>query len=75
MRVGIVGLGAIGSVHAAAWARTETEFAGCFDTSEESAQTIAQKYGVRAYTSFEVLLEDVDIVDICTPTRITYRYL
>ncbi len=70
MRVGIVGLGAIGAVHAAAWAETKAEFAGCFDTSEENAQAIAQKYGVRAYPSFEALLDDVDIVDICTPTHL-----
>jgi predicted dehydrogenase len=70
MRVGILGLGAIGAVHAAAWAETEAEFVGGFDPLPENAQAIAAKYGGRAYPDIESLLEDVDIVDICTPTHL-----
>ena len=70
MRVGILGLGAIGAVHAAGWAEIGADFAGGFDPHPENAQAIAQKYGVRAYPSVEALLADVDIVDICTPTHL-----
>jgi predicted dehydrogenase len=37
---------------------------GCF-----SAQ-LAVRYGIRSYSAFTDLLEDVDIVDICTPTAV-----
>lgn len=70
MRVGIVGAGAMGSVHAAGWAQTGATLAGIYDASEVSAQILAERYGVRSFPDLVTLLSDVDVVDLCTPTHL-----
>lgn len=70
MRVGIVGVGAMGATHTAAWKQTDAQLAGVFDTKAEHASALAQRYGIRAYASLDALLQDVDVVDICTPTHL-----
>jgi len=73
IRVGIVGAGAMGTVHAAAWTETEAKLVGFVASSEESAQAAASKYGARAYSGLDALLNDVDVVDICTPTHLHHE--
>lgn len=68
MRVGIVGSGTMGEVHAAGWRSTEAELVGCFSANREQAQRLAGEYGMRVYDDYPALLNDVDIVDICAPT-------
>ncbi len=68
MRVGIVGVGAMGSTHAAAWSQTDAHLVGIVDTMQEQASALAAQYGARSYASLEALLHEVDIVDVCTPT-------
>ncbi|NTV52249.1 MAG: Gfo/Idh/MocA family oxidoreductase, partial [Candidatus Firestonebacteria bacterium] len=70
MRVGLVGAGAMGSTHAAAWSQTGVQLAGLFDTKGEQASALASQYKTRTYASLDVLLQDVDLVDICTPTHL-----
>ena len=70
MKVGIAGVGFMGSTHAAGWAATNAELIGfCAETSEE-AQALAKQYNVRVYADLAVLLNDVDVIDICTPTHL-----
>jgi myo-inositol 2-dehydrogenase/D-chiro-inositol 1-dehydrogenase len=68
MRVGIVGAGTMGSVHAAAWRSTEARLVGCSSAQQFQSDQLARLHGIRIYRAFSDLLEDVDIVDICTPT-------
>jgi predicted dehydrogenase len=73
MRVGIVGVGAMGTVHAAAWRQTPAEVVGFVATTAATAEPLAAAYGARAYGSLEELLHDVDVVDLCTPTHLHYE--
>lgn len=66
MRVGIVGAGTMGSVHAAAWAQTEAELVGVH--SLRAGAELASRYGAKAFDRYEDLLEAVDVVDLCVPT-------
>ncbi len=68
MRVGIVGAGVMGQVHAAAWAETAAELVGVASVDTEAAQALASRYGVRAFNSYEALLEATDVVDLCVPS-------
>jgi predicted dehydrogenase len=70
MRVGIVGVGFMGSTHAQAWYQTEAEMVGFAAETQEEAGPLAQQYGVRIYPDLQTMLNDVDIVDICTPTHL-----
>jgi len=70
MKVGIVGVGFMGTTHAAGWAATDVEIVGfCAETPEE-AQSIAPQYQARIYPDLKSLLNDVDVIDICTPTHL-----
>lgn len=70
MRVGIVGVGGMGSTHAAAWKATPAEIAGFVATTEAHAQPLADQYGALVYPDLAAMLADVDVVDICTPTHL-----
>lgn len=71
MRIGIVGAGSMGEAHTPAWqalAGRGAELVGILANRPGSAETFATRYGIQAYPSYEALLADVDIVDICVPT-------
>ena len=60
----------MGEVHAAAWRNAGAELAGCTSLRRAQSQDLARRYGMIAYADYQELINDVDIVDICTPTRL-----
>lgn len=68
MKVGIVGSGFMGKIHAAAWHKTPATVAGVTSSDRRSAQALADQYQASVYDSLEAMLAEVDVVDICTPT-------
>ncbi len=73
MRVGIVGAGAMGMTHAAAWLNTPATVAGAVAKTPDLARPVADCTQCRVYPSLEALLPDVDVVDICTPTYLHHE--
>lgn len=73
MKVGIVGVGFMGTTHAAGWAETPAEIVGFTAETNQEAGTIAKQYGAIVYPSLEEMLPDVDVVDICSPTHLHYE--
>lgn len=67
-RVGIVGAGVMGGVHANSWTRTPATLAGVYALDGDQSRALAEKYGIQVYDSLSALLTDVDVVDVCTPT-------
>jgi UDP-N-acetylglucosamine 3-dehydrogenase len=67
-RVGIIGTGLTGGMHAERWAQLPVELAGFCTRTPARAQAAAERYGGRAFPGLETLLAEVDVVDICTPT-------
>jgi predicted dehydrogenase len=72
MRVGIAGVGSMGTTHAAGWAETDAELVGFTAEPANEAATLARQYGVRVFPNFSALLSEVDVIDICTPTHLHY---
>src|SRR5258708_9995647 len=68
MRVGIAGTGTMGEVHAAAWRNTDAELIGCMSARSDQAEALAGRYQMRTFADYAELLNEVEIVDICTPT-------
>jgi predicted dehydrogenase len=68
MRVGMVGAGTMANVHAAGWKSTDAELVGVLSKNQSSASEFSKKFETRVFTSYEELLHQVDIIDICTPT-------
>ncbi len=67
-RVGIVGAGLMGNWHAERWKLLPVEIAGFYNRSPEAAKKAATRFGGEVYASASDLAQDVDIVDVCTPT-------
>jgi predicted dehydrogenase len=70
MKVGIIGVGFMGSTHAAGWAETDAQIVGFLAETPQEAQPLAEQYGAPVYTDLGALLEDSDVIDICTPTHL-----
>jgi UDP-N-acetylglucosamine 3-dehydrogenase len=72
MRVGVVGVGAMGEHHARIYSQLDgCEVVGVMDVDPARAKMIAQKYSARAFDSFEGLLnEKPDAVSIVVPTSL-----
>jgi predicted dehydrogenase len=68
MRVGIVGAGTMANVHAAGWKSAGAELVGIMSKNQASALGMGQKYQARVFDTYQELLKNVDIIDICTPT-------
>ena len=69
LRVGVVGTGYLGKFHAEKYTRLdEVELVGVVDTELATAEAVAGKFGVPAYTDHRELLGKVDAVSVVVPT-------
>ena len=74
VRVGVVGVGHIGSNHARLYSELGTaDLMAVFDTDFARAKAIAEKYGATAAKSVEEFAEFVDAASIATPTSTHYQ--
>ena len=74
LRVGVVGVGHIGSNHARLYAEIPTvEFSAIYDVDLARANAIAKKYGVTPAQSLEQFTEMVDAASVATPTSTHYE--
>jgi len=70
VRVGLIGCGKVGQIHAAALSGlAEAELTAVCDVSPERARTFAQRFGARGYTDLDAMLREakVEAVIIGTP--------
>lgn len=70
LRVGVIGLGFIGKLHARVWAEnSQARLVAVADIYEPAAKAIADEYGCEVYTDYNEMLkrDDIDAVDICMP--------
>jgi predicted dehydrogenase len=71
IRVGVVGVGALGQHHARVYARLpEVSLVGVVDTLPGRAQEIAGPLATRAFSDYRELLGKVDAVSVATPTTL-----
>ena len=73
MRVGIVGAGFMGLVHAAAWAATDATVAGVLPGPATPRAQVTDRLGLPVYPDLPALLGDVDVVDVCAPTDVHHE--
>jgi predicted dehydrogenase len=70
LRVGVVGVGHIGREHARIYSRLpNVEFVGLCDLDAQVAEKLAQKHGVKAFSSVQALAGVIDAATISTPTN------
>ena len=67
-KIGIVGAGGIGGIHAAILAKdSRIQLHSFFDVEATRAQSIASRFGGHAARSLEELLQQCNAVFVCTP--------
>jgi predicted dehydrogenase len=70
LRVGVVGVGHIGSNHARLYTNMPgVDFAAIYDVDLAKANAIAKKYRVTAAKSLEEFIESIDAASVATPTN------
>jgi len=75
LKIGVVGAGHLGKIHIKLIHELDVyHLVGFFDLDIENAQKVAQDLGVIAFDSFEMLLEQCDVIDIVTPTLSHHYY-
>lgn len=73
LRIGIFGVGYLGKFHIQNWLEIEgAELVGFYDPSDEAADIISEKYGLKRFRDPEELMDLVDAVDIIAPTTAHY---
>ena len=69
IKVGVAGVGHLGRLHASLYKDVRDAYlSGVFDTDKEKRDKLAAELGVGSFDSFEQLLENVDALNIVTPT-------
>ncbi len=69
VRVGVVGVGHLGRLHALLYKHVpRAQLAGVFDISPETAAAVAREAGCRAFETYRDLLAHVDAVNVVVPT-------
>lgn len=74
VRLGVIGIGHLGSIHARIYKEIETcHLAGVCDTDKVKLDKISQELGVTGFSDYKELFDKVDAVSIATPTRLHYK--
>jgi predicted dehydrogenase len=69
LRVGVIGVGHLGSIHARIYHQLETcSLTGICDSNPDRLQAVAHELHVPGFTDFRELLDTVDAVSVAVPT-------
>ncbi len=75
IKAGLVGAGHLGKIHLKLLNQSEHyEFVGFHDADPENGRKLEAELGYRFFEDFDELLEQVDMLDIVTPTLYHYQY-
>ncbi len=74
MRVGILGAGGMGNVHATQYAKMPDVEARFFEWDPEKAKAFAERHGAIPTASVDALIAESDVVDVCVPTDLHLDY-
>lgn len=69
LKVGVLGAGHLGKIHLRLLQQSSKyNLVGFFDPSEENAKKVSEEFGYHRFDSVEELINNVEVVDIVTPT-------
>lgn len=69
LKIGVLGAGHLGKIHIKCIKQiSEYELIGFYDPDKENAKKVEAEFGVNSFDSITELIEQVDVVDIVTPT-------
>lgn len=70
LKIGVLGAGHLGKIHIKLILELKEEFEllGFYDSDEKNSIEVAEKFNIKRYDSVQELLNEVDCIDIVTPT-------
>jgi len=69
LKIGVLGAGHLGKIHLKCIKQIpEYELVGFYDPNETISGRVHEDLGIRSFNSIEQLIDEVDVVDIVTPT-------
>ena len=75
LKVGVVGCGHLGKIHIKLLSESKNYFlVGVYDPNLEESKTISEKFNCTHFKNFNELLENIDVLDIVTPTPFHFEY-
>ncbi|RPI04257.1 MAG: gfo/Idh/MocA family oxidoreductase [Ignavibacteriae bacterium] len=73
LKVGVIGVGHLGSLHAKMYSQiSSVNLVGVYDVDTQKAQQIAAEFKVRAFSTIDELLSQVEAVSVATVTQSHY---
>lgn len=74
LKIGVLGAGHLGKIHLGCIREIkELELTGFYDPDNEIAEQVEKEFGVKRFNNISRLIDEVDIVDIVTPTVSHYK--
>jgi len=75
LKIGIVGVGHFGRNHLRCLKQSSKfKLVGFYDIDADVCEQVQEEYGVQAFSSFEELIRQIDVLDIVTPASTHYDY-
>ena len=75
LKAGLVGAGHLGKIHLKLLQQSEKyELIGFYDSDEENGKKLEEEFGYKFFQSFEELINQIDLLDIVTPTFAHFEY-
>ncbi len=70
LKIGVIGAGHLGKIHLKCLLdlKEQYQLVGLYDLAPDVALAASQQFGVQSFSSYQALLDAVDVVDIVTPT-------
>lgn len=75
VKIGVVGAGHLGKIHLRLLKEIELfQLVGFYDSNELVRKNVSAEFNIRSFETIEELIEEVDAVDIVTPTIYHFEY-
>ncbi|MCH1485693.1 MAG: Gfo/Idh/MocA family oxidoreductase [Flavobacteriaceae bacterium] len=75
LKVGVVGCGHLGKIHAKLLSQSENyKLIGIYDKDNEESIRVSDEFKCTSFESFDSLLDSVDVIDIVAPTPFHFNY-
>ena len=75
LKVGVVGCGHLGKIHIKLLIQSKNySLSGIYDSNSKISKLAALDFKCKAYQTFESMLEEIDVLDIVTPTPSHFEY-
>lgn len=75
LKIGVLGAGHLGKIHIKLAKESEKyDLVGFYDLDKEISKKVEEEMQVKAFSTFDELIKEVDVIDIVTPTSTHFEY-